>query len=167
MNNVQRDLIRKLMIKSIAKEEFLDCFKVDMGLMPKYIRELLEVAFFEKNADDVEFGLFVGFTFNLFSEEYVDILCSLIEAPWHYQHENIAMIFRELKSSKAIESLYKTAVTQFEYLDYDESYALAVKCIWALGSTNNSEAYKMLEVLAKSDNEVIRDTAIEQLDRIR
>jgi len=30
-------------------------------------------------------------------------------------------------------TLYKTSVTQFEELDYDESYSLVIKRIWELG----------------------------------
>lgn len=77
------------------------------------------------------------------------------------------MIFQKLKSPITIESLYKVAITQFDYLDYDESYALGVKCVWALGAINELESRKRLEALALVDNEIIRGCAIEQLDKIR
>lgn len=164
MTNKERDTIKKLMTKLITEEEFTKKFSVDISMNPGYVGELLEIAFNEANSDDVEYALFIGFTFNVFSEDYVGILCKLIEAKWHYQHENIAMIFQKLKSPNSIESLYKTAITEFEYLDYDESYALAVKCIWALGNINTDGSRKKLELLSQSENEIIRDNAIKQLD---
>jgi hypothetical protein len=165
MTNNERDMVQKLMEKSISNEDFKRDFTVNVAQNIGYIKELLEIAYTEKNSDDVEYLLFVGFMFNLFTQEYVDVLCNLIEAPWHQQHENIAMIFQSLKSPKTTEALYKTALTEYEYLDYDESYALAVKCIWALGGINTDESREKLKLLTQSENEIIRDNAVEQLNK--
>lgn len=78
MINKDRNLIKKLMTKAITKEEFLNDFNVDSAQIQGNIKELLEIAYNEKNADDVEFLLFVGFTFNLFSGNYINILCKLL-----------------------------------------------------------------------------------------
>lgn len=132
MKNAEIEAVKKYMRKSISKDEFLRDFTVDVTQNPSYVVKLLEEAYSKKSADEVEHSLFIGFSFNLFSKDYVEILCKLIEADWHYQHENIAMIFQRLKSLDSIEYLYQAALTQFEYLNFDEAYALAVKCIWAL-----------------------------------
>lgn len=58
---------------------------------------------------------------------------------------------------------YKTALTKFDYLDFDEAYALAVKCIWALGDINSEDSRRKLELLTEFQNEIIRDNAIKQL----
>ena len=147
MTQKERELIRQLIKKSVTKEYFLENFTVNVLDNSNYIKQLLEIAYDEKEAYDVDYLLHVGFTFKLFAEEYIEILCKLIQSIWHEQHENIAGIFQFLKSPQSIESLYKTAITQFEYLDYDESYALAVKCIWALGDINTIESKKKLEPL--------------------
>lgn len=167
MNNEKRELIEKLMLKSITKEDFLNGLKINKTMLPKYIKEKLGVAYNEKNADDVEYLLFVGFVFNLFSENYIDILCKLLGEKWHYQHEDIAMIFQELKSPKTVESLYKAVLTRFEYLDYDKAFALAVKCIWALWAINTLESHKKLELLSSVENEIIRKCAQERLANIK
>ena len=165
MTQNERELIGKLMSDSISDRGFLENFTVNIAENPNYFRQLLKEAYDEKNSYDVDYLIYIGFTFNLFTEEYVEILCKLIEASWHEQHENIATLFQFLKSTKSIESLYKTAITHFEYLDYDDSYALAVKCIWALGDINTIEARKKLELLSESDNEIIRNNALKQLKR--
>jgi hypothetical protein len=165
MTSSERDTINKLMSNLITTDIFIKDFSVDISTNPIYVKELLEIALAEKNTDDVEYVLYIGFTFNVFSEEYVEILSRLIEAKWHYQHENIAMILQKLKSPISVESLYKAAITEYEYLDYDDNYALAVKCIWALGNINNYDSRKKLEVLSHSKNEIIRDNAIKQLSR--
>jgi hypothetical protein len=77
------------------------------------------------------------------------------------------MLFQKLKSPQTIECLYKTALTQFDYLEFDEAFALAVKCIWALGDINTIEARQKLELLTQSENKIIKENAIQQLNRNR
>lgn len=57
--------------------------------------------------------------FNLFTEDYIDILIKLLYAPWHYKHEDIATIFQAFRLPQTVECLYDTAITEFKYLDYD------------------------------------------------
>jgi len=148
------------------KEKFLKNFTVDVTKNPQYVIQLLETAFSEKNAGDVDESLAIGFMFELFSESFSDILRKLIEADWHFTHEDIASIFQELKLPETVECLYKAALKQFEYLEYDEFFALAVKCIWALGAIKTDAAKEKLKLLARSDNEIISRNALAQLERM-
>jgi hypothetical protein len=50
-------------------------------------------------------------------------------------------------------------------LEYDDNRALAVKAIWALGKIPGSEAEIKLQILARSDNEILRKAASGQLER--
>lgn len=159
----QKALIKLLIVKSITKEEFMNKFGVNNENMIQFITKNLEKSYEEKNAEEVGLLLYIIFEYDLFSEQYVDILCKLLYSKWHYEHENIAMIFDKLKSANTIKALYDTASTKFEYLDYDDSYALAVKCIWGLGKMNTNESKEALEKLTKSDIEVISKNAKEQL----
>lgn len=117
----------------------------------------------QNEANDVEYLLIA--IFELFVEDYVDVLCKLMNETWNFQHENIAIIFQKIKSPKTIVCLYNAALTQFEYLEYDEAFALAVKCIWALGDINTPESKDKLKLLAQSENEIIKENAINQLNR--
>lgn len=93
------------------------------------------------------------------------MLNNLILCGWHKQHENIAMILQRLKSPKSVDYLYTTINKKYSYLDYDDNYALAVKCIWALGDIGNKEAKEYLKKLLNSENEIIIDNARKQLER--
>lgn len=165
MKKEERNLIDKLMEKNISNSNFLEQFTVNVLVDHNYLIKLLEEAYMYKEADDVEYCLYVGFVFELFSNDYLPILCKLLEAPWHCQHEDIAMILQKLKSPDSVEVLFKTTFARFDYLDYDESFALAVKCIWALGDTRTKEAKEKLRILARSDNKIIKDNAEFQLKR--
>ena len=163
MTKHQIELVSKLMLKNISKEKFAKEFNCSSS----YVKELLEVAYNEKNADDVDYLLHIVFTFNLVTSDYSDLLCRLMDAPWHFKHEDIASLFQSYKFHQGIEYLYKAALTRHEYLDFDEAYALAVKCIWALGAINTHDSISKLELLTKSENEIIRDNAKYQLNRLR
>jgi len=173
----ERDAVKQLMTQALffqdaakvsqIKKDFIRDFPVDVRKKPQYIIQLLEIAYCEKNADDVEYALIIAGSFDLITTEYQYILLKLLEADWHFKHENIAEIFQKLKIPDTVEYLYKTALTQFEYLEFDEFFALAVKCIWALGDIRTDEAIKKLKLLAQSDNEIIKENALNQLQRIQ
>lgn len=165
MTKEERELLHKLMTKAITPETFTKSFTVDVQNNPSYIRKLLEETLSEHVADDVEYLLITIFQFKLFTQDYVDILCKLMQETWHFQHENIASIFQKIKSPKTVDCLYKAALTQFEYLEFDEAFALAVKCIWALGEINTPESREKLKQLAQSENKIIKDNAMNQLNR--
>ena len=94
------------------------------------------------------------------------ILNRLLPLDWHYQHENIALALQRLADSSSVDSLYLAAQSRHAYLDYDQAYALAVKCIWALGAIGTDEAREKLQRLAASEKTVISLAAQHQLARL-
>lgn len=165
MTNNERMIIDKFMDRDISEEQFMEQFPINIVDNSSDFRKMLEAAYDEKNEEDIDYLFYIGFTFNVFNENDVDYLCKLMREPWHHQHEDIATLFDFLKSSLSIECLYEAAITEFEYLSYDNSYALAVKCIWALGNINSIDSRQKLQLLSKSENKIIRENAIKQLQR--
>jgi len=78
-------------------------------------------------------------------------------------HEDIASLLQGIRSPGSIDELYKTALTRFDYLDYDDSYSLARKCIHALGDINTAESKEKLAMLAGSGIPIIKEAAEKQL----
>lgn len=163
MTDDQIELIHQLMRDQLSEEEFAELFFKTEDNKSSFILKFLENAFLRKNGDDVEYCMYVAFVFDLFSLEYVPILIKLLAEDWHIKHEDIAGLLQEFRRPEAIGVLYKTALRKFKYLEYNDSSALAVKCIWALGDIETKAAKAKLELLAKSDNEIIRDNAVYQL----
>jgi hypothetical protein len=166
MNPEHVQAILDLATGRITEAEFLRRYPVDPRREPDHVRRLLEDASHSRNADDVEYAMLLGFTFG-WNEDTVSILNRLLVEDWHQQHENIAMALSELRTPSSVESLYQAALSHHPYLDYDDSYALAVKCIWGLGKIGTEAARERLARLAASENPVIRDQAQKQLKRIR
>jgi hypothetical protein len=165
MKENERRLILELGINKISEQEFIERFPVNIKGNSDYVEELLNNAHDDKNSDDVDYALMIAYKFNLITEKYIDVLCKLLGSDWHYKHEDIARGLQKLRSEKAVEVLYKTALTKFEYLDYDNSYSLARKCMWALGDIHTDKAIEKLKLLAESEDKEIKEYAIEQFNR--
>ena len=164
----QKKLIFDLVIvpgsnsSKITDEEFLLNFPVSADQKQHLCLQILETAYHEKNAEEVEYGLIVGFHFG-FTLTDLDILHQLVEADWHFKHEDIITALDQLRSPQSVDVIYRTAIRQFNYLEYDESYALGVKCIWALRHIGTLEVVERLQQLAQSDNSIFQEKATKRL----
>jgi hypothetical protein len=169
MTAEQRKLCRDLVItpprgvSQISKDEFLRQAPtlVEHG---KLALKPLEEAYRAQNADDLQCALIIGHTFG-FGPEHREILCSLVDVDWHHSHEDVVAALDGLRSPEAVEALFHATQWIPKSLEHDDSRALAVKAIWALGKIPGTEAEAKLETLAHSDNAILKRTVAEQLER--
>lgn len=165
MKVVDKQELKKLILGKVSNEEFLNLINVKFENLDEELYEMLNFAYKQHSDMNIEIALYLIFKYELFDEKYLDLLNNLILCDWHKQHENIAMILQKLKSPKSVNCLYITINKKYSYLKYDDNYALAVKCVWALGDIGNEEAKEYLKKLLKSENDIIRNNAIKQLER--
>jgi hypothetical protein len=125
---------------------------------------LLNDAIRRKDAVDVEMALVVSNTFG-FTSGHLQSLVVLSSAGWHQKHEDVVSALGELRDPAGVDALYE--VTQWipDYLEFDESRALARKAIWALGKTPGEQATGALGRLVSSDDEIVQEEAARQLKR--
>lgn len=164
MTTIEKQLIRSFILGKMTKEEFLKSYPVDLIRDKQYILSTLLNAYREENAVDTEYALmllplddFSG------SKKYVDILNKLMLANWHYRHEDIAALLKGIKAPESVDALYKAALVSHGYLDYDETYQLARKCIKALATIGNAEAIEKLQMIAGHAIPEIREYAQKEL----
>lgn len=133
-----------------------------------FIKEL-EIILNKKDSDELDFALYIISIYGLLNEDFSLVLCKLLEENWHYKHEDIAFMLQELKSPKAVDSLYVAAITEYDYLSYSDAQPLAVKCIHALGDIGTPEAKYKLQLLLRyfSNNTAITDKITKQLLKFR
>lgn len=131
---------------------------VALGL--QMLRDALE----RKDSLNVEMAFIVCGVYG-FTSEHVEPLVLLSLQSWHQQHEDIAWTLGKLGDPRAVDVLYKMANYVPDYLEFDENRALARKAIWALGSISSPAAKRKLRLLAKSDEEIIREFVDEQSRR--
>lgn len=125
---------------------------------------LLRDAVDRQDAVDVSMALAVCFVFGI-TMDHLDLLVQLESADWHREHENVVTALGQLKTSAAVDALCHAAWWIPDYLDFDESRALAVKAIWALGGTPGVEAEQALKQLLSAEGEIVREAARTQLMR--
>jgi len=113
---------------------------------------------------DLELALIVCFTFG-FTAGHLDLLIQLAGMDWHLKHEDVMAGLGELRSPLAIDALLDATWWVPQYLDFDESRALARKAIWALGAVPGPEARQALAGLLDSDSSIVREEAKAQLAR--
>ncbi|MES2371135.1 MAG: HEAT repeat domain-containing protein [Bacteroidota bacterium] len=164
MTNDEKQLIADLISGSLENDDFLKQYPIDLLTNKDYIPQQLEHAFSEENGDNVEDLMYLFFRFDEeFDGKYVEVFCKLLRMPWHNQHENMVRLLQGLKDARSVNCLYETALARFEYLDYDDTFALARKCIHALADINNEDAREKLKLLTTSDIQIIREKAEKQL----
>ncbi|CAI1873407.1 Uncharacterised protein [Serratia fonticola] len=164
MNEINTMLLEGFYSQKIPMDEVKERFSLEGTSQYEFIHDLLIEARDNKDPDLLEDGITLIFIFKEMKYPVKELNELLLE-PWHYRHEDIASLLQDAKSPTSIDALNKAVMTKFDYLDFDDSYALVVKCIWALGEIGTPVAMDKMTKLSKSDNKIIRDNAINQLKR--
>ena len=164
MNKKIGKLVISLALGKISKQEFLNHYPI-IEHDPEHVTKLLQEAYFDKNADHVEYALILGSIFG-FPENCLDALCQLLDTSFHYKHEDIVWTLQELQDPRSIDCLYRASKVRHKYLEYNDSTSLAVKCVWALFKIGTYTAKEKLRAIAETDDrEEVRKTARERLDK--
>lgn len=163
----ERDLVFSLVIspgqgRLLEPAEFLERFgSTDgQGLGLELLRDAVE----RHDRVDVELALIVCGVFGITSD-HLGLLLQLASADWHRRHEDVATYLGELRRPNTVGALYSLTQWVPEYLDFDESRALARKAVHALGAIPGEEAEQALKRLAGDDSEIIRERAVRQLQK--
>ena len=165
MTNEEKKLILSAATQKISKKEFFKKFPIDLMDGRDHSTRYLEEAIENQDGDGLDCRLMLLGILGGGVEDHVPILCRLIKEKWHERHEDLATIFQDLADPRTVDVLFETSQTYFDYLDYNDSFALHVKCAYALGAIGNEKARNKLEILAKNDNKDVREAALYNLKK--
>lgn len=87
-----------------------------------------------RDEEDAEMALVVCSTFGI-TPDHLQPLLELFSADWHKKHEDVVTALLVLHAPAAVPAFVHATRWIPDYLDYDESRALARKAIHALGET--------------------------------
>ncbi|WP_312277660.1 hypothetical protein [Kosakonia cowanii] len=160
----KKELILKLMMKQINLSEFLCQFGDGSGELD--LCKELTISREAKDAELVDLLLYLSAVIK-FDYCDVDILNQLVTDPWHQKHEEIVILLDHYRQPSSVNPLYKAALLNLDYRDYDEDFMLANKCIRVLEKIQDQNAIEKMELLASADNELIRQYAKKHLNRVR
>lgn len=168
MSSNDEEVILKLVrspwepVPRITRAELLDHFQTRDGKALGL--RLLNESVGERYADGVELSFIVAKQFGI-DDDYFDQLTKLAYADWHHKHEDIATNLGKLRRPDTVDSLHHLAVWVPDYLDFDESRALARKAVRALQVTPGEEAVETLRELCTSPDTLVAGFAERALHR--
>ena len=153
-----------LMKKEINTDEFMKKYNLSYGVLN--ICGDLQEACDRRDAEAVDIFLYLG---SALSYDYhcIEVLNNLLVQPWHEKHEEIVRILGLYRHETSVDYLYKAAISEFDYLEYDEDYVFADKCIRLLAKIKSVNSVSKLEILSENTNEFISKSAIKQLSRVK
>jgi HEAT repeat protein len=160
-DETQRQIL-DLLLKRIPEEEFLSRLGLPKDGVSPFANSVLRSALEEKDPDAVDAGISLMYHFG-YDTSFLDALNALAVEPWHKRHEDIVFALGKLKAPSSIPALAQSAQARYAYLEDDEAFALGSKSIFALRNIGTPEAIRIIGDLARSDNEVLRKTAIGRL----
>lgn len=166
MNINIKQLFDQYWENKLSKSALYEVLDSEVDSWEDFIKEGLETGMAEKSDELLDDYLTLIFLYKVPFDHCIQLLNKMLISDWHHQHENIALLLEKACDASSIEYLYDAAIVQFKYLEFDENYALAVKCIWALGKIlrkGSPLAKEKLELLAQSTNDVIKENSIKQL----
>ncbi|MCG8710945.1 hypothetical protein JHU04_004263 [Brenneria sp. 4F2] len=165
MNPYNQELLGQFYSQGLSKEEFIKKFDLESHSPISLISKEIEKACQKEDADELDDAITLIFIFNE-NKIPIEQLNRLLLEHWHYKHEDIASLLRDIKSESSVEYLFKATQEDYKYLSFDDSHALTIKCIWALGEINNDNARLKLCKLCQSDIDIIKSNAEYQLSRL-
>lgn len=117
----------------------------------------------ERDVISLEILLSIGFN-DGYDDDYSTILCNLLESKWHELHEDIIMALDSIGDPNTVKCIANVLDMQLAYLEYDKTYSLEKKCIWALSSIDTQESWSIIENFSKSDNQVLRNFTLQTIE---
>jgi len=160
-----KSLIQLLALGKINEKEFLSVYFKNKIPNKEYCLELLKIGLNNSDAGTIEEALIVIAVTKFNDDIFSEILCTLISKDWHHSHEDIAMLLKDIKDPATVNCLYNATELQFEYLNYDDTFQFARKCIKALAAIGNEYAIDKLKLLANSKIQEISEYAKKELSR--
>ena len=157
------------MILNLSYEELIEKFKNEPRKVIKFLQDEQKKDIGNDLVHIIEILtsliLIIIEDYYLEDDSFNEFLIKLAYDKRHRQHEDLAFLLEKKHSPKLINRVYDLAVMELDYKKEDEFFNIARKCTYALGYTNTPKAKEKLELLAKNENELIREYAIKQLNR--
>ncbi len=161
-----RELMDDFLSDDLDHYQYIQKINVNEEEIIPHINNLLLESIADKNADEVEYAIMLGFTYG-FTELHSTALCRLLSEQWHIKHEDIASLFQhELRDQRHLDCLLKGLQNIPAYMEYNEGYSFINQCIWSISVLNTLESKKALIELSKSENIHKKNAAIFQLTRL-
>jgi len=159
----EKELFDLFFSKQISAAKFIETYFTDISPSDEYILAKITNAITNKDRIAIEESISILHSGQFTQAKLTEKLCEILAYPWHMEHEEIASMLQSLADPKTVDSLYQASKLQFDYLDYDDTYQFARKCIKAMAQINDANAINKLWLLADHDIVEISNYAKKEL----
>ncbi len=163
MKQKTRELISALSVGAVGADEFIEAYFDGKPPAESQVMELLREGISKRDADAIEEAVVLLYVCDFDLRAFAAPCRELLSADWHYKHEDIAQLLGEIKDPASVDCLYEAATREYAYLDYDDTYQLARKCIKALSAIGSEAAVVRLRELSLQDNAMVAEYARKEL----
>ena len=150
-----------------ARKELLSSLSQDItepGTFNAWLKR--ECAARDEEGLDLLFQL--GYIFELFDAESVEILAPEALSDWHHEAEEMIPLFEEHPNAFTNERLYQMALQKYPGQYYgDQGEYIPRKCIWALWRLGGADALDKIRKLSRCGDPVVERYAKHQLEKLR
>jgi HEAT repeat protein len=167
MNETQGNAVLEYSLDRLSESEFLTNYGMSKQEIPAEIEKQLSKALDDRNSDNVELALIIGFKYE-FAESVLLILHQLLECTWHFKHEDIIGLLQEFSSPLSVKPLCNAVELKehLDYLNYDNYGSYYKKCFWALNSVGNEESINTLMEFSNHQDSIISEQAKYSLSKL-
>lgn len=137
---------------------------------PEVFCEWLLMACKNKDGDDLEYVMSLGYYLNLYNEASVDVLKQVALKNWHHSMEDMVGLIEEFGGLKRNEVLAKMALQKYpgHYLGDEDEYVTR-KCMWALHrlyeNQNDLDALEQIKRLSTCGDTMVERFALHHLKK--
>jgi len=159
------ELLNDLALSKISIEEFNTSFSNDLS--QDSIFRIFRWAVINK-----EENLLFSITQYFFKTSFIEGVCclynDLLLQDWHRYHDTIAGLLQfDIKDSSSVIYFKESIRLKFDYLFNSDDYEPYVtKCMWGIAKIGGEYSIDVLMELTKSEDEVVRNAAFFQVDRL-
>lgn len=133
------------------------------ALALRVLREAID----HKSSAEVEAAMVLAAFFGS-TEESFGLLVSLVREDWHESHEDVVSFLDDFRTKDAIPALLSATRRVPDYMQWDDTRALAVRAVYALSKIDGEAARNALEeVVRESGDDRVSAVARQRLEFIR
>jgi len=164
MNN--ESLLKRFYAREISIDQYVQMYYSGRSPTDDLLLETFANAIYKKDAYLVEDIVVLLSSKYFTNSKFTTSLCELLLVNWHFKHEDIVSLLANIKDPNSVNYLYEATKLSLGYLEFDDTYQLARKCIKALAVIASNRAIDKLRLISNSDIEVIAGYAKKELIRL-
>ena len=159
MTHEESAALNALVMGSLTYSELAKMFpEVSLRGNQRLLKWLGEAAH-KRDPERLDAVMQVLWHYESFDTSYTLTLCEIGEEDWHDLHEDVVSMLQEIRDPRSVEALFRIANSTHLYLEYDDAYALAAKCCYALRDIGDEHAHAKLASLANDSRDPVRVAA--------